>query len=112
MIPLPFTCQREAYEAGAIDDYGNQTPDWAAPVDVSCFWWTGATTEPVSAPTGGDLAAVDLSLVLDSAELVDHRDRFIVAGRTFEVIGLPKEWDHGPFSYQPGRQILELKWVG
>src|SRR6478735_4508459 len=111
-IPLPFTCQREAYTAGVTDDYGNESPGWADPVAVQCFYHPGATTEPRSAPTGGSLVTVDLSLFVDSALVVDHRDRFVVEGRTFEVIGLPKNWDHGPFSYHPDRQVLELKWVG
>ena|SRR6476620_6510880 len=112
MTPLPFTCQQESYTAGVTDDYGNESPGWADPVEVPCFWWSDTSTEPRSAPSGGSLVAVDLCLVVDSALVVDHRDRFTVKGKRFEVIGLPKDFDHGPFSYQPNRQVLELKWVG
>lgn len=112
MIPLPFTCQRHAYTDGVEDDHGNTVPGWVDPVAVACFWWSAASTEPRSEPTGGDLVTVDLALVVDIAQAVDHRDQWTVDGRKFNVVGLPKDWDHGPFGYQPNRQILELKWVG
>jgi hypothetical protein len=112
MTPLPFTCQHEAYIPGVEDGYGNETPGWANAVDVPCFWWSDTSTEPRSAPSGGSLVAVDLCLVVDSSLAVDHRDVFVVEGKRFEVIGLPKDFDHGPWGYRPNRQVLELKWVG
>lgn len=111
-FPLPFTCQWEHYTAGVEDDHGNTAPDWADPVDVACAWQPGATSEPLSAPTGGDLVSVDLTLFVDSGLMVDQRDRFTVDGHRFEVIGLPKDYDHGGFGDAPGRKVLELKWVG
>ena len=112
MIPLPFTCQHEHYATGAQDDHGNAAPDWAEPVPVDCFWWSGSSSEPFAAPTGSDQVSVDVTLVVDSAVAVDQRDRFTVNGRAFEVVGLPKEWDHGPFDFTPDRQVIELKRTG
>lgn len=111
-FPLPFTCQHEAYNSDATDEHGNAVPEWAAPVDVQCFWWSGSSSEPLAAPTGSDQVSVDVSLTVDSALAVDHRDVFTVDGRKFEVIGFPKEWDHGPWGFQPKRQIIELKRTG
>lgn len=111
-IPLPFTCQHESYVDGARDSHGNVVPDWADAVTVDCFWWLPESTEPVSPPTGGDQVAADLVLVVALSVTVDHRDRFTVHGHRFEVVGLPKDYDHGPFGYAPNRQVIELKWRG
>lgn len=119
MFPLPFTCQHEGYtgDPDVTDDDGNTVPDWADPVSVPCFRWPGASTEPgyqyrASGSAGSDQVSVDLTLVVDSSVVVDHRDRFTVDGHDFEVVGLPKDFDHGPFGFSPNRRVVELKWVG
>lgn len=119
LIPLPFTALHSAYtgDPDTIDDDGNAIVDWSDPVPVPCFWWSGDTTEPGyqfrgSASAGSDQVSVDVTLVVDVDLQVDHRDRFTVSGHDFEVVGLPKEWDHGPFSFSPRRQVIELKWIG
>lgn len=112
MIPLPFTCLHGAYVAGVEDDHGNTVPGWTDPVAVSCFWWSGSSAEPIAAPTGSDQVSVDVTLVVDADLAVDHRDRFTVDGHDFEVVGLPKDYDHGPFGFSPHRRVVELKWIG
>lgn len=110
-FPLPFTCQHQAYTPGVEDDHGNTIPGWLDPADVKCVWWCPSSTEPTQAPTGGDRVIADVVLVVDSAVTVDHRDKFTVAGRKFEVIGIPKDYNHGPFGFSPDRLVVELKWV-
>ena len=111
--PLPFACLHEAYDADPEpDEHGNAVPGWAAPITRACFWWIPSSAEPASPPTGGDLVTVDTVLVLDSAVPVDHRDRFTVAGRRFEVSGLPADYDHGPYGYAPARRVITLKSPG
>ena len=110
LFPLPFTCQHEPYTAGAEDDHGNIEPQWGSPVARQCCWWCPSSTEPATPPTGGDRVTADLVLVLDSAVSVDHRDRFTVDGKRFEVVGIPKDYNHGPFGFSPDRLVVELKW--
>lgn len=110
MIPLPFTCLHGAYTAGVPDDHGDTTSGWAAGVSTPCIWWPGASTEPFAAPTGSEQVQVDITVVIDSAVVVDHRDRFTVDGQTFDVVGQPKSWDHGPW-WAPNRQAVELQRV-
>jgi hypothetical protein len=110
--PLPFTCGHEIHTPGAVDDHGDSVPVWAAAVERDCFWWMPTTAEPASPPTGGDRVTADVVLVLDSAVPVDHRDRFTVDGKTFEVIGLAADYDHGPYGFAPNRRVVNLKWVG
>ncbi len=115
LFPLPWSCQRLAWSAGPEDDYGNVTPTWLAPVSVPCVWWSpetqSASSEPELAPTGGDRALVDLVLVVAAGQPVDHRDRFIVDGHQFEVFGLPKDYNHGPFGFSPDRIVIDLRAV-
>ena len=110
--PLPFTCQHEHYAAGVEDEYGNNQPGWVEPVDVPCFWWSETSRESSVESAGGVRTLADVCLVVDISLEVDPRDVFTVNGRRFEVIGLPKEFDHGPYSFHPNRQVVELKWVG
>lgn len=113
LVPLPFTCLHGAYVEGAEDDHGNTIPDWVDSVPVQCFWWHGsASDEPLGAPTGSDQVTVNVTLVVESALVVDHRDRFTVDGHDFEVVGLPKDYDHGPFGFSPNRRVVELRWIG
>lgn len=116
LFPLPFTCLHEAYTPGVEDEHGNTTPGWLDPIVVACIWYSPntaeASTEPATPPTGGDRVTVDLVLVLDVSVPVDHRDKFTVDGKRFDVIGLPKDFNHGPFGFSPDRVLVELKWVG
>lgn len=113
LFPLPFVCGHRRHIAGGRTGHGNAASDWANAVEIACCWWPGTTSEPASPPTGGgNLASADVTLVIDSAVSVSHQDRFVVDGLEFEVIGLPKDFDHGPYGFQPHRKVLELKWTG
>lgn len=114
LFSLTRTCQREAWLDGAEDAHGNSVPAWASPSSVACNWWPpdaqDASSEPLLAPTGGDRVLCDLVLVVSSSQSVDHRDRFVVGGRRFEVFGLPKDYNNGPW-LSPGLLIVQLKAV-
>lgn len=109
--PLPFTCLHEAYDRGQEDGHGNIREGWLESVTVPCIWWSVSSAEPAAPPTGSERVVVDLSLVVNSALVVDHRDRFTIQGRRYEVTGVPAEWDHGPFGFSPNRQVISLRAV-
>lgn len=111
LTPLPFTSLHLAYTPGEVDGHGNTLPGWAEEVSVASIWWPLNTSEPAGPPTGSDRVVAELALVVDIGVVVDHRDRFIVQGQVFEVTGLPKEYDHGPFGFTPNRQVVELRMV-
>jgi hypothetical protein len=50
-------------------------------------------------------------LVVDVSVPVDHRDRFTVQGQVFEVNGLARNYDYGPFGFTPNRKVVELRMV-
>ncbi|MFF1531488.1 head-tail adaptor protein [Cellulomonas sp. NPDC058312] len=109
MIPLPFTAGLRAFIGSAEDDLGNPTEGWGTAVETSAVWWTPssvATSEQKMA--GHDRVVVDLVMVVDSATAVGPRDRVVIDGRDFEVIGYPEDFDHGPW-WQPGRKPVNLR---
>lgn len=113
LFPLPFTCQHERYVKGIKDADGNEIPDWAIPVVVQCVWWPEDSQRQFGDESvSNEQASIDLNLVVDSSVVVDQRDRFTVDGRPFEVVGLPQDYDHGPFGFRPNRKLLKLRWVG
>lgn len=101
----------ETYAAGRQDAHGNTTPGWSDPVEVACMWWPVSSEEPHGHPTGSDRVVGELALVVDVVIPIDHRDRFTVKDQMFEVAGLAKNYDYGPFGFAPGRKVIELRMV-
>lgn len=92
--PLPYIVGHRVYQSGLEDAHGNPIPGWAAPVDVRAMWWSPATQEPLLA--GHDREVVDVVVVVASTTTVGARDRMVVEGREFEIVGDPLDFDHGP----------------
>lgn len=111
LTPLPHSCLHESYTAGEQDLHGNTTPGWGEPVEVACMWWPVASEEPAGPPTGSERVVGELALVVDVAVPVDQRDRFTVKEQLFEVNGLAKNYDYGPFGFAPGRKVIALRMV-
>lgn len=117
MIPLPYTCQHWAYTEGVVDDYGNTTPGWASPVDRACFWYPKTSSREIGDESvSNEQSSIDLELVIDPTVVVDQRDRFTILEKNFEVVGLPEDYNYGPYkgplTASPLPLVVELKWVG
>lgn len=124
-FPLPFTAQHHAYTPGEENEHGNTEPGHLPPAAVACVWWTPSSDEPRTGAINTERATVDLVLVVDSDLPVDSRDYFTFAEHTqpdpdnptgrvpvrFDVEGFPKDYDHSPFGFAPGRRPIELKAV-
>lgn len=124
-FPLPFTAQHHAYTPGEKDEHGNTVPGHLDPVPVPCMWWTPSSAEPHDGNVNSDRVSADVVMAVDSTLPVDSRDFFTLAeymqpdpgdpavmvAVRFDVVGLPKDYDHGPFGFAPGRRIVELKAV-
>lgn len=96
------------WSAGATDSHGNPVDEWAAAVDRAVYGYAPPATRAESEP-GGTQVISHLE-VYAPAFSVDHRDRFVVGGVTYEVAGEIGDWDKGPFGYAPG-QVIGLKRV-
>lgn len=102
-LPTPWTVQHLAY-AGTVDDaHGNPTPGYGAPVDRAVFGW-GAPQSAEPKTAGVESVVVDLQLFAPVFS-VGAADRFVVDGKTFEVVGDPEDYTHGPFGYAPGMVV-------
>jgi len=113
VIPLPFTCSHRRYIEGDANSHGNPIESWANGIPRQCFWWDPTSAEMPTPPTAGTRVTADRFLVLDASVSVDYRDKFTFdGGHEFQVQGLPKDYNHGPFGFKPNRLIIELKWVG
>lgn len=124
-FPLPFTAQHHAYTPGEEDEHGNTVPGHLPPAPVACIWWAPSSDEPRTGQVNTERATADLMLAVDSALQVDPRDYFTFAEYTqsdpddpagrvsvrFDVDGFPKDYDHWPWGFKPGRRIVELKAV-
>lgn len=108
-FPLKWTAGHRVYSAtGGQDVHGNDIPSWANAVDVPAMWWSPSSTEPVVA--GHDRVVVDVVIVVDTSLTVSPHDRFVIGAKTYEVIGFPEDYDHGPYA-TPGRKPLNLQRV-
>ena len=111
-FPLPFKCEHQKYFEAGRDAHRNPIKDWKPGVEMNCTWYSPSAFETPHEPVGGDRVRVDYVLGIADEEVIDHRDRFVINGHLCEVIGLPHDYNHGPYGLAPGRLILELQWIG
>lgn len=92
------------YTEGVKDAHGNPVESWGPPRELSVFAvYPTSSTEPDNA-NRTTLVSTGLSVLAPPME-IDPRDRFVWQGETWEVVGWPKDWTHGPFGWTPGIEI-------
>lgn len=100
-FPLRHTVGHRAYNAGVVDEYGNDTEGWSAAVTKAVYGWGAPNTdEPKLA--GHDRDTVSIELLVPPGFVCGARDRMILDGLEYEVIGDPETYDHNPFTWNPG----------
>lgn len=108
-FPLRFTVGHERYAGTGEDELGNETESWSSPVSVLVFGWEPPkSTEPVLA--GHDRVVVDLRLYAPKSMAPAPRDRVVVDGEQFEVIGWPEDPNNNPW-FKPGLVTVNLRRV-
>lgn len=108
LLPTPWSVGRRVFSGGGMDAHGNPTRSWSDPVDARVFGWAPAgTAEPTVAR---DEVTWDLDLFAPPGFAATHMDRFVVDGLEFDVIGVVRDFTHGPFGFAPG-VVLRLKRV-
>lgn len=94
MIPALFDFGHAAYIAGAVDDFGDPTDTWAAPVTKRFVTWAARfdTDEPKLAGHNRDVVDTGIIIYPDVGP-ISPRDRITIDGQVFEVVGQPERAD-------------------
>lgn len=100
-FPLLFTVGHRVFQPGATNAHGDPVESWAPAVDRKVYGWSSPdTSEPKLA--GHDRDVVEVELLVPSGFSCGPRDRMVLDGVVFEVIGEPEMSDHNPFGWNPG----------
>lgn len=94
---------RKVYAGQVRNSRGNLIDTWADPVDVKVYAvYKSAGSEPGS----NDRVITDLTMLTPPGFECAPHDRFIVAGREYNVAdGELADWTTGPYDYKPGGEI-------
>ncbi len=104
MFPTLWTVDVLPYAGSAADDYGNSSPSYGQPVPQPVYAWAPTTTDEVTVDR--DVATTDLTLLAPASFSCSSRDRVVVDGKTYEVVGDVQDFNHGPFGFSPGIRVL------
>ncbi|MDH6283225.1 hypothetical protein [Prescottella agglutinans] len=89
------------YVPGAKNTRGNPVPDWLPAEQYKVFGWVPiASTEPDVA--GHDHVVIDVKLSAPSTFPAGPRDKVVLDGLEYEVIGYPENYSHGQSDWDPG----------
>jgi len=98
-----------AYQAGAVDAYGNDTAGYADPVTIAGFGFDpGSTSEPRR--PGQDRVIVEPTLYGPFDMPFKPQDQVIVRGVTYEVEGVVRQW-RNMFSNREAGGVVSLRRV-
>ncbi|WP_341258219.1 hypothetical protein [Gordonia malaquae] len=108
-FPLPFTVGHCVYSGTGENAHGDPFESWSVPVSKPVYGWGAPqTSEPKLA--GHDREIVEVELLVPPGFECSHRDRMVLDGVEFEVIGGVEMFDHNPFGWNPGG-VINLKAV-
>ena len=109
-FPLLFTVGHCAYSAGTEDDWGNIAAEWGNPVVKAVYGW-GAPQGSEPKTAGHERVVVEVELLVPpDFGAVSPKDRMVLDGVEYEVIGPIESYDHNPFGWNPGG-VVNLKAV-
>lgn len=104
-FPLLFTVGQRVWSAtGQDDDHGNAVAGWADPVEKRVYGW-GAPGGAEPKLAGHDRVVVQVELLVPPAFECSPRDRMVLDGLEYDVIGPVEAYDHNPFGWNPGGVI-------
>lgn len=111
MFPLPFEVTRiRRIHTNRVDSLGNDVvvDDSDERLVRVAGWAVRSADEPKLA--GHDRRTVDVELFAPVGEFV-HSDAVELPGRSqrFEVIGDPENYEHNPFGFSPGLEVVNLE---
>jgi hypothetical protein len=111
MLPTPYVIQRLRFVPGPLDRYRNATGTWDDPVDVTVHGWAPASADQVNGDKGRSAVVRDVDLFAPAGTVFAPRDRVVLNGVTYEVVGHPEDFTTGPFRWRGAGLRINLKRV-
>lgn len=107
---LPFEVQRVRRASGVVDELGNETVSESRETVHVAGWAVPSAAEPKLA--GHDRRTVQVELFApvgafrpeDAVQLPERAD-------VLEVVGEPENFEHNPFGWSPGLEVVNLAGV-
>lgn len=111
MIPALFDVLHLPYTGVDTDAYGNEVDTWGPGQSKKFVTFNNPqTTEPKI--VGHERDVVDLELVvLADFGRVSAKDRMVIDGDTYDVIGRPEDYTRNPFRRDFGCRVINLRLV-
>ncbi|GGF39094.1 hypothetical protein [Williamsia phyllosphaerae] len=100
-FPLLFTVEHLSYSDGVDNGWGDPTEGWSDPIVKPVYGW-GAPGGNEPKLAGDDRVLVDTELLVPPGFECSPRDRMVLDGDEFEVVGPVQRYDHNPFGWNPG----------
>lgn len=108
-IPALFDVGHAKYVPGAKNAHNVPKDEWAAPVTKKFITWAAYDT---SEPGKDNRDRVDCGiLVYPDFGAVSPRDRMVIDGERYEVVGLPEHADKSPWPSDVENWRIDLKQV-
>lgn len=112
MFPTPYTVQTSEFTKSGTDSHGNPVETWADPIEQRVYGWA-APNSVQPKYLGQERTLVDVELYTPAGFTAGPRDRITLPdGKTFEAIGYPEDYTHGPFNWSPGLVVNLLRVEG
>lgn len=100
-FPLLFTVGHRVWSEDGEDAHGNPIAGWSTPVTKPVYGW-GAPSGDEPKIAGVDRVEVEVELLVPPEFQCDRKDRIVLDGDEFEVVGPMEMFDHNPFGWNPG----------
>lgn len=102
-LTTSHTVRHMPLEKYTEDSWGTKHSVWADPVEVEVFGWSPPSPDTEIRDIGtGVRRDLDLYAPTGFARPGDH---VVIEGETYEVIGYPEDFTHGPFGFPAGYRI-------
>lgn len=111
MIPALHDVGHRVHSTSGVDDHGNAVDSWAAVVAKKFVTWADySTSEPSTAGHVRDEVDCGIIVYPDFGS-VSPRDRMVIDGQEFEVVGQPSRNDKAPWMCDIENWVIHLKVV-
>lgn len=100
-FPALFTVGHRVHSTAAVDGWNETTDVWADPVHKQVItYYAPSGRDPRT--VGDDRIVVDLEMLVPPGFQCSPKDRMVVDGDEYEVVGPMNRLDRDPFGWNPG----------